>query len=305
MSQRNHSPGFTLIELMVSLVIMTVISAQLLLVFQGQKRAYMTNERILDAQEDARLVMDLLTTEARMGAFMVPRSAGFASIDGGVAGSDVFCVSDATEIADVTLNNASQPFDRARPLGPMVAGGTTLFLQPGHLDIDSDGTDDFTAGQSIIIGDGTNSFCARITVVDPATDRIDIAAPLPNPYGTGARIVPALMYQVGGGVGGLGLLRNGLLLSSEVEDLQIEFGVDVNADNVITVPAEFPINDLTGFDASRILRTRITVTARTSQPDPQFNGAFPAAANRGAGPADNFRRRRFISSSRPRNLGNP
>ena len=113
------------------------------------------------------------------------------------------------------------------------------------------------------------------------------------------------MYQVGGGVGGLGLMRNGLLLSAEVEDLQIEFAVDVNADNLITAPAEFPINDLTGFDSSRILGAQITVTTRTAQADPRFNGAYPASANRAAGPADNFRRRRFITSSRPRNLGNP
>jgi hypothetical protein len=128
---------------------------------------------------------------------------------------------------------------------------------------------------------------------------------VPVAFGTDARIVPAVMYQVGG-AGGLGISRNGLMLSAEVEDLQVEFGVDVNGDNIIDpVTGEFPVHDLAGFDPARILQVRLSVTTRTAQGDPEFTGGYPAAANRAAGAADNFRRRRFVASIRPRNLGNP
>jgi prepilin-type N-terminal cleavage/methylation domain-containing protein len=307
MARYTSPSGFTIIELLVALVIMAIVSSQLLLAFQGQKEAYITNERILDVQEDARLVMDLISTETRMAGFMVPRVAGLTSISGGAATADVFCVSDSNEIADATLATASQPFDRARPLGPIAAGATSFLLQPGDLDIDSDGADDFSAGQALIIADSANSFCAQIQNVDAVATRIDIVAtsPLPTGFGTDARIVPAVMYRMAGG-GGLGLSRNGLMLSAEVEDLQVEFGVDVNGDSVIDpLTGEFPIHNLAGFDPAGILQVRLTVTTRTTQADPDFTGQFPAAADRPAGAGtDNFRRRRFVASIRPRNLGN-
>jgi hypothetical protein len=181
-------------------------------------------------------------------------------------------------------------------------------LQPGDLDIDNDGADDFTAGQSIIIADSTNSWCAPIVTVDAGASRIDVPAAFaaPSAFGTSARIVPAVMYQVLAPPN-LGLTRNGLMLSAEVEDLQVEFGVDVNGDSLVDPnAAEFPIHNLTGFDPSRILQARLTVTTRTTQGDPDFTGQFPAAADRpAAGATDNFRRRRFVASVRPRNLGNP
>jgi prepilin-type N-terminal cleavage/methylation domain-containing protein len=305
MARKLYIHGFTVIELMVALAIMAIVSSQLLLVFQGQKDAYITNERILDVQEDARLVMDLLSSETRMAAFMVARFAGLSSVDGGVGAADTFCISDATEIADATLNTASQPFDQAQPLGPIAAGATNVFVQPGHLDIDNDGTDDFQNNQAVIVADTANTFCARVTNVDAAAVRIDLDRPFPVAFGTAARVVPAVMYQLGGG-GGLGLMRNGLMLSSEVEDLQVEFGVDITGDNIIDpLAGEFPIHNLAGFDTSRVLQVRLTVTTRTALADPQFTGGFPQAANRAAGVPDNFRRRRFVAGIRPRNIGNP
>ena len=307
MIQHSSPSGFTVIELLVSLAIMAIVSSQLLLVFQGQQEAYVTNERILDIQEDARLVMDLISTETRMAGFMVPRVTGLTSINGGAA-PDIFCVSDANEIADGTLATASQPFDRGRPLGPTAVGATSIFLQPGDLDIDSDGADDFSTGQALIIADSTNSWCAPIVTVDAAAGRLDLPAvfAIPTAFPTTARVVPAVMYQVGG-AGGLGLSRNGLLLSAEVEDLQVEFGVDVNGDSIIDpLTGEFPIHNLAGFDPASILQVRLTVTTRTAQGDQDFTGQFPAAADRPGGAAtDNFRRRRFVASIRPRNLGNP
>jgi prepilin-type N-terminal cleavage/methylation domain-containing protein len=307
MARYTSPSGFTVIELLVALAIMAIVSSQLLLVFQGQQEAYVTNERILDVQEDARLVMDLASTETRMAGFMVPRVTGLTSINGGAGAADLFCVSDSNEIADTTLATASAPFDRARPLGPTAVGAVSLFVQPGDLDIDSDGAVDFSTGQSIIIADSTNSWCAPILAVDTAASRIDIPAAfaVPTAFGTNARIVPAVLYQVL--AAGLGLTRNGLMLSAEVEDLQIEFGVDVNGDSLIDpLAGEFPIHNLAGFDPARILQARLTVTTRTTQADPDFTGQFPAAADRIAGAAtDNFRRRRFVASIRPRNLGNP
>ncbi len=303
--RRFTSPGFTVIELMVSLVILAIVTSQLLLVFQSQKKAYMANERILDAQEDARLVVDLVSHESRMAGFMVPRFAAVSSIDGGANAPDTLCISDSNRIDETTLDAATQPFDRARPAAPIIALQDKVTLVAGDLDIDSNGVIDFAVGQAVIVADTANTFCALIEAI--AGNQLDLDANFPIGFGTGARVVPAVMYEVGA-AGGLGLSRNGLLLSAEVEDLQAEFGVDVNGDGLIDPNAaggEFPLDDLNGFNSSRLLQVRLTVTTRATQPSPDFTGGFAAAANRNAGAPDAFQRRRFVSSVRPRNLGNP
>ncbi len=303
--RRFTSPGFTVIELMVSLIILAIVSSQLLLVFQSQKKAYMANERILDVQEDARLVMDLVSHESRMAGFMVPRFAAVSSIDGGANAPDTLCVSDSNRIDETTLDAASQPFDRARPAALIAAAQDKVTLVAGDLDLDGNGVDDFAVGQAVIVADTANTFCALIEAI--VGNQLDLDALFPIGFGTGARVVPAVMYEVGAG-GGLGLTRNGLLLSAEVEDLQAEFGVDVNGDGLIDPNAaggEFPIDDLNGFDSSRLLQVRLTVTTRATQASPDFTGGFSATANRNAGLADSFQRRRFTSTVRPRNLGNP
>lgn len=304
MQQRAPS-GFTIIELMVSLVILAVVSSQLLLVFQSQKKAYMANERILDVQEDARLVMDLVSHEARMAGFMVPRFAAVSSIDGGTGGPDTLCVSDSNRINQAILDSATQPFDRSRPAAPIPAAQNQVTVVAGDLDIDGDTVNDFGVGQAVIVADTLNTFCALITAIN--ANELTLDRNFTVGFGTGARVVPAVMYEVGAG-GGLGLTRNGLLLSPEVEDLQAEFAVDVNGDGLIDPNAaggEFPLDSLNGFDSSRLLQVRLTVTTRATQASPDFTGGFAAAANRVAGPADSFQRRRFIASVRPRNLGNP
>ena len=80
--------------------------------------------------------------------------------------------------------------------------------------------------------------------------------------------MPAVIYQLTTA----GLSRNGLLLSPQVEDLQVEFGVDSDGDGQLAV-AEFPIHDLNGTDTSRIRRIRLTVISRTAAQDPRVTGA--------------------------------
>lgn len=302
MTVRRSIGGFTIIELLIALAMLAFVSSQLLLVFQTQQKAYLANERILDVQEDARLIMDLLVQETRMAGYMVPEVAASSKIDGGANAADVFCVSDANQIADAAVVNRSIRFNRAAPAIAPGAGATTITLQGGHLDVDMDGTDDFDVGQGLIIAGGGDSFCARI--VSKLGNVITIDRALDTGFTTAARVVPAIIYQVGG-AGGLGLTRNGTLVSAEVEDLQVEFGVDVNLDGLIGGGGEFPIHDLNGFNPALMRQVRLTVTTRTSVADPDFNGGFDAAGNRVAGVGDNFRRRRFIASVRPRNIGNP
>lgn len=302
----HDSHGFTLIELLVSISILGIVTAQLLLVFSGQKQVYITNERLLDVQEDGGLVADLVVSELHMAGYMVPRLAGVSSRDGGAVASDTLCVSDRNALDDTTVRNAGDRFGGARVAAFNLAGARVDLLSAGELNIDGDAAvNDFTPGQGIIVSDGNTTHCAQIVPggVNTLNGQITIDVPL-NPAAfavASTRAVPAVIYEINGG---LGLTRNSLLLSGEVEDLQVEYGVDVDADGVLDLdPNEFPLDTLAGVDSTRIRAVRVTITTRTTQNEPNYTGpGFPGAANRAAGVTDGFRRRRFIASVAPRNL---
>jgi hypothetical protein len=105
-----------------------------------------------------------------------------------------------------------------------------------------------------------------------------------------------------------GLHRNDILMSPEVEDLQIEVGLDVNNDGLIDTSdtsVEFPLDTSDGLDAQRIRTLRLTVITRTDQVDVTCGTACSgrqAAGDRVAGAADGRRRRRFVATVAPRNM---
>jgi prepilin-type N-terminal cleavage/methylation domain-containing protein len=313
--------GVTLIELMVAVVILAILAGQLFLVFHTQKETYIANERALDAQEDARLVSDLVAADARMAGYMLPRIAGVASIDGGAGpnnAADDLCVSDWSAINDAVLATAADHFDRARVLS--LSATTVTLTTVAQLNVDNDGSNpvDFlapvggTPGGGIILSNGIASHCAQITNISSTTITFDTSIPSSGPPGAGGvlasfnaspgavRAVPAVIYRVTGA----GMTRNGMLISSEIEDLQVEFGVDANFDDALT-GAEFPVHVLPGNFADLVRSIRISVIAIAPQGEPDYSGPDryrPATANRVAGPTDTFLRRRFVTSVLPRNM---
>ena len=299
--------GFTLIELMMALALTAIIASQLFLVLKVQHQSYSSNERALDVQEDARLVVDLLSSDVRMAGFMVPERVAIASGDGGTAAADRLCVSDPeainTAVPPDILRNRSEPFPRAE-LTLVSSGSANLSL--AHLDIDGDGTDDFVVQAGIIISDSARSHCARITGI--TGNNVQFTPPL-TPTGwllSSARAAPAIVYEVAGLGCAAGLTRNCQLLSTEVEDLQVEFGVDdFLTDGIIDrATPEFPVHDLNAGsrDPALVRSVRLTVVTRTPQ-DIEYTGpGYPGAGNRVAGVSDGSRRRSFTSIILPRNL---
>ena len=98
--QRSTSKlGFSLIEMLIAVVIVGIITTQMFQVFSVQKRIYTASQRVLDMQQDTRLVLDLITFDARMAGFMIPKISGVASGDGGAGpanASDRLCISDSS-----------------------------------------------------------------------------------------------------------------------------------------------------------------------------------------------------------------
>ncbi len=181
-----------------------------------------------------------------------------------------------------------------------------------NLDIDSDnGPVDFQVNAGIILSDGVRSHCTQVTNVNVANRDIDIREDAPGGFTLAdTRAVPAILYEVDPN---LELSRNGLVLSTGVEDMQVEYWVDTGlTPGAIDDPNEFPVHDLNNPPAGLTMATaairsvRLTVITRSmgedSGPNQKYDlGRRPSAGNRTAGPADSFRRRRFQVSVTPRN----
>lgn len=295
-----QNDGYTLIELMIALGILTLVVSQALGAFAFQQRTYHAQERVVAAQQDAKLAADLLLSDVRMAGFMVARYAGVSARDGGNNGSDVLCTSDFDALDDQRIIAATDRFARAVITSAVGASDTAVTIGNAHADIDSDGNADFVVDQGIIISDGSASHCAHVTSV--SSTNIGFTPATPSGFSvsaTSGRAVPATIYQLTGS----GLERNKELLTSQVEDLQIEFGIDTDDDGVIE-SGEFPVHDISGANTNRIRAVRLSVMTRTTIEDVALSGdGRHGVANRDpSGTPDSFRRRIAVMRASPRNL---
>ncbi len=301
MKRQAQRDGFTLIEVMVALAILGIVVAQALAIFGAQKRTYARTERAIQVQQDVRLVADAILADMRMAGYMVPRQAGITSVDGGAAGSDVLCLSDPEKIADSEADTAAMRFEKAELSIAMLGATDSATLDPSDLDIDGDGNDDFTDGEGLIIVDDDSSHCGRITGITGGSNNVFAFVP-DTPGGFNAstsltRVVPAVVYWLNG----TDLMRNGLRVATDIEDLQIEYGLDDNGDGLLA-EAEYE-DDLNGEDPLDLLAVRLSIIARADMEDDTLKGpGRPAAANRLAGANDGFLRRRVTTVVMPRNL---
>jgi hypothetical protein len=234
-----------------------------------------------------------------MAGLLMPPITGIAGRDGGTSGPDVLCLSDPSVLNEANILAALAPFDGANLFAPVGGADTTVELVPSTMDVDGDGDDDFAANAGIILSDGGDTHCARVTDVTGNVVTFVPAAPAGFSVTTSqGRAAPAVIYELSNS----GLLRNSILLSARVENVQVEYAIDADDDGVID-NTEFPIHDMTASDPSLIRGLRLSVIARTPSEDPNFRGSgMPAAGNHDPGAADGFLRRRFTASVVARNL---
>ena len=110
--------GFTLIELMVTLVILALAGTFIYTVFITQHNSYVTQKDVSETQEDVRVSLDMLTRDLQSTGYGVPSTGGV-----GVAGTGI-TAGTATSISFIVAQNLSVSAG-ASPYLTADAGGST------------------------------------------------------------------------------------------------------------------------------------------------------------------------------------
>ena len=336
--KRRH--GFTLIELMIAMAVLLVVVAYLTEMLTRQSRAYTVVDQVTEAQQNLRAIGDLLERELRVSGFMVPEGAAVCGVDQ-TNGSDVLFVSDADALnpanenqlgigASVLAGFSGTGGNEALTLDDVVIDGLAFYDTDGDGNADSDfleSVNPFRTG-GVIVTDrdnpGRGVACGILTNVNPGanTIRVDFtsngAAPAGTPLAAGVGgdlvAVPAHVYTVVNAQ----LLRDGMVLADDVEDLQFALFYDLDEDGVMDGDvAEYPgsengnIYQSNTWDNSFLTEIRVNIVVRTRNQDADVlqnpgmaQGQWQVTENRiDPGGFDGFRRRVHTAVIRPRNVG--
>ncbi len=317
--------GFTIIEFMVAVGLFSVLMLAVAQSFPVQQRTYVVTDQVAEAKQNVRVIADLMERDIRNAGYMVPRTAALCGVDDDV-GSDKLYVSDYTRIG----NLGTLPSNLLNvPLGAEISGApvsgytaTAHTFMVDRVDLDTlGGGSDFVVGSGVIVADRNVATrgvaCGMVTGVgNTSLASIPVTVELENPTGALASgtqlvLIPAVVYEVdNNGV----LLRNGVALVDQVEDLQVAWFFDLNGDRNVD-PGEYIADgqggaddyDAEALDATQLREVRINLVVRTRDDDPNDSwrqGIGQALENRTVGSvpaADGARRRTHTSTIRLRN----
>jgi prepilin-type N-terminal cleavage/methylation domain-containing protein len=315
--------GFTLIELLISVAILGVVSVYMFESFAVNQRAYTVIDQVAESQQNVRAIAELLERDLRHAGLMVPEGAAVCGIDDD-AGPDLLYVSDANAIDP---GDDVATYDGATIAGvTQVATGIATFTvsslviepAPARPAYDTDGNgaadSDFRVGGGAIVMDlldpGRGSACGsvtRVNLVGPQV-QVDIRTGALGVAGgpTNLVLIPAHEYRVNGDQ----LLRDGVMLSEGVEDLQVAYFLDEDTDGVVDADeihgnGTGPDYVANAQDGSVVRELRVSLVTRTRMEDREWTQGRPQALeNRAAAVAnDGFRRRTYTSTVMLRNVG--
>lgn len=335
---RARQAGFTLVELMISVSILSIVVLGVFESLTRQHRTSIVTESVVEVQNNVRAIASLIEREVRMAGYMVPDSVAVCGVDS-TTGGDVLFVSETEPIVPDDARAGDMGARMSAAAGawanPTINAAFDLDLDSTTSDLDDDGTlfydndgngtaeADFRIGGGFILADMANphrgTICGRVTAASTTQlTLVPMAGALAASVVSDAEeeivVVPAARYAMNA-AGGTGRLeRNGELLAQGVDDFQVSFYFDVDDDGVVdAATAEEPgtkdgnAYDPANWNNEELKEVRFSIVVRTRAEDQAFSeGNFVALENRTApaGGNDGFRRRVVVGSVRPRNVGN-
>ncbi len=158
MTNSRSTRAFTLLELLLSMVILGGLIFVMTSAFQVQQRTYVVVDQISEAQQNMRGVTDLIERDVRRAGYMVPKQAAICGYDA-TTGADTLYVSH-TEVLRSVYDLEDDNLDLSGNFGAPVTNDTSTFnatgasftLQLSRLWVDAaaDG-DDFAVADGVIV----------------------------------------------------------------------------------------------------------------------------------------------------------
>jgi len=288
MQLRNRQAGVTLVEIMVALAIGSFLMIGAIQVYNQSRQAYIINESIARVQETAQFAMDTVEADLRMASNWGRHSRGSA-VEGRSLIADNNPKGLTVPVGATGSCGATWAFDLARPL----AGGNNAYTLPCAPDggAAAQANSDFvTARRATVAPSALQAGQLQIqstriqgelfqdgvvpSTFDPAeSETHDL---LVNTYYVAADSalipgVPTLRRKSLQSVGGAPVIVD-QEVAPGVQNMQLQFGVDVDADNTVdryVNPGDGILDpaDANFIPGSRVITARIWLVVRGVSPE--------------------------------------
>jgi Tfp pilus assembly protein PilW len=326
--RQRHEGGFSLIELVVAIAITFMIVFYTLATFTYQHQTYINVEQVSETQQNSRAIASLIERDIRNAGYMVPSAAASCGIDSDSAGDRIY-LSDADAIRNIDELTSTQSKGNLGADVSAVSAGTPDVASVDSIVLDGQATydtngdgnpdSDFQIGGGAILIDTANPDrgvrCGTITAVATSAPQ-SVSLNFVNNFSAAATIgeilvlVPANVYTQAAGPPPE-MRRNGQLMATNVEDLQVAWFYDDDGDGQVDA-GEYRGDPTVDYDPSTIeganLREiRFNLILRTASDDPQRPnnaGTGQETENRDTNVAgdDGRRRRLHTTTVRLRNI---
>lgn len=255
--KRYSQDGFGMVEILVTVAILSIVLAGLYNLFNSQVRSFEAQRDVLVTQRDIRASLSLIERDIRMAGFGVPRGSNpVAALQDGIIGN-------AAAPDTISINFSPGPFTHLT---------SSTVTSPGVDNIiQVDSVTDFRVGDTInIINDSDNNLIG--TYVVAAIDTVNVTLSLnADPSGAGinvgdfvARDFRTITYStaINAGTGRRELRRGDGVVQSTIIDGVVNFQISyiLDDDSEVTSPG----------DLSDIRRVRIDLIAQTTKQSAQL-----------------------------------
>jgi prepilin-type N-terminal cleavage/methylation domain-containing protein len=316
---RHPEAGFSLVEVMAALVILSIALTAVFATFISQQKSFTVQNRVAEMQQNLRQAVEYTSRDIRMAGYGIPADVIIPNglIATGVISIRSIYAKDNTTGPDQIFilylfdMDANQPPTTDNALGvPVNAGSITVpstagFLATGReLVLITDGTaadlyeTSNAAGTTLTFGGGYSYNAGHSKSYPAGSPPVTVAKARFVRYyidNTTDPAHPTLMVDRMGGA-------TPQPLADDIEDMQFEYGLDTSTPSNGVVDIWIPNPTLTQL--TQVRQVRLRFIARTRLPESGWSETRPALSNRAAGTTpDGYRRRIYDIVIDVRNSG--
>jgi len=291
---RQRQDGLTLVEMMIAMLIGLFLTLGSITVYMQSKRQFNVSDSMARLQENVRFALDVIEPDVRLANFWgLNDTSGPINVPGGIA---VFCDTNGADVSAATIGNTAAanvilqaeisivddvygPPGITCPANTVAAANSDVLLlrhasatavpgTPGNIQVVSN----FTRGQLFNTGVMPGGFAVVPPAFPPQIHNVVISAYYVDQQSDLDPNTPSLRMKT---LGPLGVWQDQELVSG-VENLQVQFGVDVDADGDVEryVDADNAlVNPLAA--PGQIVAVRLWILARAPIPELGFTDPGP------------------------------